>query len=192
VVSNVLKSLYADHVNLDQLLQLIEDEIERIGAGQSEPYLETLTLVLEYCVDYPDHFHHPAEDLIYGALVGRAPELAQKIADITADHETLSRLTRSFSNAVASAIEGGETKPVRTHGLEFLRHYRRHMQIEETDLFSAAEKLLTRSDWSRIETQAKIPLDPLFTEHVREAYLALKQRIVARAENLKTESKLGA
>lgn len=181
MVSNLLKTLYADHANLDRLLTLVEDEIERIGAGQHDPYFETLTLALEYFVDYPDHFHHPVEDLIFGKLIHRAPELPRKIAAIIADHKSLSELTHSFSDAVAGAIAGGATESVCAIGLEFLQHYRRHIETEETELFPAAEKYLTQDDWSEIATLAKIPTDPLFTEHVREAYLALSRRIIARA-----------
>lgn len=180
MISNVLQTLYEDHANLERLFKLIEDEIGRIDDADFDPYFETLTLALEYCVDYPCHYHHPAEDLIYGALIRRAPELARKLVVITADHKALLRVTEAFSNAVASAVEGGAAKPVRVLGQEFLGHYRHHMRVEEAEIFPAAQQHLTPSDWSGIEMMAKIPIDPLFTDHVREAYRALNRRIVAR------------
>jgi len=182
MISNVLRTLYRDHVNLEDLLKLIENDVERIGIEQSKPDFEMLTLALEYLVDYPDHYHHPTEDLMYSTLVCRAPKLEGEIGVITADHKSLSQLTGSFSDAVACAIDGGPTNSIRKLGREFLRHYRHHMHIEETELFPAAKKYLTQGDWSEIEMMAKIPVDPLFTEHVREAYLALKRRIVNQAQ----------
>lgn len=182
MISKVLNTLYKDHINLGQLFMLIEREIERIGTDQSDPYFETLTLALEYCVDYPRHFHHPMEDLIFDKLIRRAPKLMRKTSIIITDHKNLLQLTESLSNAVASAIESGATKPVHTLGLEFLRQYRRHMHIEDTELFPAAEMYLTQGDWSEIEIMAKIPIDPLFTKHVRDAYLALKHRITTHAQ----------
>ena len=181
MISIVLTTLYADHVNLSRLFLVIEDEIERIRADQLDVDVDTLTLALEYCACYPSHFHHPTEDLMYDMLIRRTPELKGEIAAITADHKTLSQLTETFSNAVASATVSGGTKLVHTLGLEFLRQYRRHMHIENTKLFPAAEKNLTQWDWSEIEKLANPPVDSLFNEHVREAYLALNRRIVTRA-----------
>ena len=181
MVSTVLQTLYAVHANLGQLLKVIEDEIERIGAGQLDPDIEMLTLALEYCLEYPGQFHHPTEDLIYDRLIRRVPQLAGEITAITADHKTLSQLTRSFCDAVARAIEIDETKFLYTEGLAFVQHYRHHMHVEEAEIFTAAHTHLTPGDWSRIEAMARISVDPVFTERVRDAYLALKDRIVARA-----------
>jgi hemerythrin-like domain-containing protein/enamine deaminase RidA (YjgF/YER057c/UK114 family) len=181
VVSSILQTLHADHVNIGQLLKLIEEQVEQIDTGNPDSKLETLTLVLEYCLEYPGKFHHPTEDMIYQRLLSRAPHLSRKITVLTADHKTLSQLIWSFGDAVAQALDGGEIKPVQQRGLEFVRYYRRHMHLEEGEIFPAAKTHLTPDDWSQIEATARGSEDQLSTQRIREAYKALKDRILARA-----------
>lgn len=181
MVSFILQTLYADHVDMGQLLTLIENEVEQINAENPDANLETLTLVLEYCLEYPGKFHHPTEDLIYERLLNRVPHLTREITALTADHKTLSQLIWSFGDAVAQAIAGGEIKPVHMRGLEFVRYYRRHMHIEEGEIFAAAKTHLTPDDWSQIEAATRGSGSQESTQKIREAYQALKNRIVVRA-----------
>ena len=181
--SGVLKTLHDDHVNISRLLDLLESEIERLDADGTAPDFELITLALEYCVDYPGHYHHPREDLVYDRLVRRDPMLAGKITELTRDHTTLSEKTNTFATAVGGAIAGDGTTAARTLGRSFLARYRRHIDIEEGEIFPAAHEHLTQEDWEKIEVAASSPPDPLFGDHVRDAYRALHRRIMKRAEN---------
>ena len=183
VHSNILQTLHQDHANQIQLLGFIEAEIGKFDHPVDGTNFELLALALEYCIDFPGHYHHPKEDLIYRKLVSRDPDFADRVEDLIEDHETLASLTRSVSAAVAAAISGGKTEGLRETGEQFARHYRYHIGVEETEIFPHARHALTEEDWREIENAYRDETDPLFGEHTRQAYIALQQCIVRRAEN---------
>ncbi len=178
----ILDILHEDHANLCLLLDLLESELQKFDSDEQDPDFEVVSLALEYCVDYPTHYHHPKEDRVYEKLMLRKPELANKVVLLIEDHETLARLTQAFANAVAAAITGEPPDTARSTGREFLRHYRYHISIEETEIFPAAREFLTGGDWAEIESAGENPADPLFSEQTRSAYVSLRERIVRLAK----------
>lgn len=180
--SEILRSLYEDHANQLQLLRLIEQEINKLEKAGETPNFELISLALEYCADYPSHYHHPKEDLIYDKLVSRNSEVANKAVGLTEEHKTLTQLTRVFATAVGEAIAGTQTDKLRTSAEELIQYYRRHIGIEEAEIFPAARDTLTNEDWVEISTAFENISDPLFGEQSRQSYLALRRCIVERAE----------
>ncbi len=179
--SKILQTLHEDHANLVQLLVLIEAEIEKLRSQDAAADFELISLALEYCVDFPGHYHHPKEDLIYAKLIRRDPEIAERVLNLTEDHETLYALTGEVSAAVADAISGTVTERLHDAANRFVRHYRYHIGIEETEVFPCARRALTEEDWREIENAYEEACDPLFGEHTRQAYIALQRCIVERA-----------
>jgi len=178
VTSNILQTLHQDHANLIQLLSFIEMETHRIDRRDSMANFELISLALEYCVEFPGRYHHPKEDLLYAKLIQRDPKIAGRAADLIEDHETIDKLTREVAAKVADTISGGETRTLCRAAAEFIRHYRYHIGIEETEVFPQARHALTDADWREIENAYEDETDPLFGEHRRQAYIALQQRIV--------------
>lgn len=179
--SEILRSLHEDHANQLQLLGLIGFEIDKLGKAGETPNFELISLALEYCADYPSHYHHPKEDLIYAKLVSRDSDVANKAAVLTEEHETLGQLTRAFATAVGEAIAGDQTDKLRTSAERFIKYYRNHIGIEEAEIFPAARDTLTSEDWTEVSTAFENIADPLFGEQTRQAYLALQRCIVERA-----------
>lgn len=181
MISKILQTLHQDHANLVQLLALIDSEIAKLENRGCEANFELLSLALEYCTDFPGHYHHPKEDLIYAKLSEREPDIAKRMSDLAEDHEALNVLTHSVSDAVAEAISGNGTEKLRRTADQFARHYRYHIGIEETEVFPCARRALTDADWQAIEDTYADTCDPLFGEHTRAAYIALQKCIVERA-----------
>lgn len=175
--SKNLQMLHQDHANLIQLLGLIESEIEKLGNRRCEASFENLSLALECCTDFPSHCHHPKEDLIYAKLPRRESRIAKQTADLEEDHKTLKALTHAVTNQIAAAIFGDGTEKLYESVNRFVRYYRHHIGIEETEVCCA----LTGADWQAIEDAYIESHDPLFGEHTRDAYIALQQCIVERA-----------
>lgn len=180
-MSTILQSLHQDHANQIQLLSLIEAEIAKLDGASEPANFELLSLALEYCSDFPSHYHHPKEDLLYAKLVARDPGFADRVDDLIEDHKALKSLTESVSAAVAKAISGGQADGLRDAVEQFTRHYRFHIGIEETEIFPHARQTLTEEDWRDIENAYEDETDPLFGEHTRQAYIALQERIVERS-----------
>lgn len=177
-----LRILLRDHINQGELLDLIESELCRNAVSASSPDFELIVLALEYCVDYPEHYHHPAEDAVYARLLQRKPALRGRLVEIDRDHKLLSALTNALAVAISKAIEGGPVNAVSDTGARFVEHYRRHMKIEEAEIFPAAREHLNAADWDAVEAAIAIPKDPLFDEHIREAYHGLQRRIVQQRQ----------
>ena len=126
-------------------------------------------------------FHHPKEDQIYARLVDRDPSFAGRVDDLIEDHKTLKTLTKEVSAAIAKAISSGDIEELRETVENFTRYYRYHIGIEESEVFPCARRALTEADWCEIERAYEQACDPLFSEHTRQAYIALQRCIVERA-----------
>lgn len=181
MTATILQSLHQDHANQLQLLSLIEIEVNKLGDETDPAIFELLSLALEYCSDFPSNYHHPKEDCIYRKLAAREPCIAERVFDLLEDHKVLNALTADVSSAVARAIAGQGTDGLREAAERFTRHYRYHIGIEEAEIFPRARKVLTEADWTEIASAYEDETDPLFSEHTRQAYIALQQCIVERA-----------
>jgi hemerythrin-like domain-containing protein len=179
--SKILQSLHEDHANLIQLLSLIETEVDKHGKLGETADFELISLALEYCTDYPARYHHPKEDLVYEKLIQRDPDIANQAVILTEEHEKLQDLTQEFSTVVGESIGGTNTEKLQKNAVCFLKFYRYHIGIEESEVFPCARRALTEDDWISIDNAYSRVTDPLFGEHTRQSYLALQQRIIERA-----------
>lgn len=102
----LLQALHEDHVRQSQLLDKIEIELRRFGDDHAGPDLELIALALEYCVDYPARYHHPAEDALYARMLEKLPESRETLVKALQDHEALATLTARFATALAEMIDG--------------------------------------------------------------------------------------
>ena len=63
-VIGILRTLREDHRNMGRLLDVLESQIEVFRRGDKPDY-EILTETVDYCLNYPERFHHPLEDQIF-------------------------------------------------------------------------------------------------------------------------------
>jgi len=178
-VANILDDLSLDHRNLARLFDLVGRELVTFGKGGLPDY-ELVASVLDYCLNYPDLYHHPKEDLIYERLKSRAPDVAQVIGDLREEHQKLGVLTRRFSTAVRNVVED-ETLPrdwFTDVANDYLNFSRNHMQMEEVLFYPAARKHLTAADWDALDAEAENVADPLFGGDTQAKYQNLYREIM--------------
>lgn len=186
-MADIIEELEIDHRNQEILLKILEHEMEAHNEGKL-PDFEALTCILEYCVDYPDHYHHPKEERVARQLISRKPSYAPILATLPKEHLEIATLTQQFADQISTLIaepDNPNQSFVKT-GRQFVAFYRAHMQREESILFVPAREFLTPTDWAPIISNSEQRPDPLFDEHIQESYLALHERIVQRAEKAKT------
>jgi hemerythrin-like domain-containing protein len=181
-VSEILAALRQDHRNLGQLLAAVERQLARFDQG-GDPDYDILQGVLDYCLTYPDLYHHPKEDLVYDRLRRRDPAAAAAIGDLQAEHRTLAEATRRFGSALRSVLQEAEfpRKAFDRIARAFLESYRRHMAMEEGTFFPAALAHLTADDWAAIDAKMKAQKDPVFSGAGESRYAALRADILAWA-----------
>lgn len=179
---SVMDELREDHRNMERLLDVLESQMEIFRRGEAPDY-EVLTQTIEYCLNYPDRYHHPKEDLLYRCLADKGTHHLQDVGDLVAAHGELTSLTQRMAAAVDSILRESEVerRAVVNVTEAFIRAYRQHIAAEDRAFFPLAERLLDEEDWREIETAAKrCEADPLFgdTTATIESYRRLRATLL--------------
>jgi hemerythrin-like domain-containing protein len=155
----LLEILEQEHADMRRLLDLIKTEADTAEA----PDLGLLHEILEYCLAYPDQYHHPKEELIYAALRRHDPEGAGAVDDIVAEHRELATATRELAAVLKTARSGQERagRDLRVMLRSFVRCYRDHMRKEDQEFFPYAFCTLSPEEWSNLAAEVTDPTDPL-------------------------------
>ena len=183
-MSDVIDRLVAEHLNLDQLVRLLERQPSLLADPQA-PNVNLLVDVLYYLTRFPDVSHHAIEDRIAARLLrtrGLQPEL---VAEIEAQHAVLATqghdLLRDLESATREEIVSRELLEanIRLYA-ERLRH---NMKVEELTLFPAAVRHLDGDDWLAIRTASLPSLrDPLFVTPVEQRFAELRSVIADESD----------
>ena len=178
-MTDVIDSLHQDHANLAKLLDALERQLALFDEGETPDY-DIVRGVVNYCLDYPDLYHHPKEDLVLEHLKAADPVAAAAIGDLAAEHEDLAALTRRFADAIDAILQDIQVPrgPFEDAARRFLEAYREHMEKEERELLPAARRALGAADWAEIDARLSQPEDPLFGAPGEERFAALRQDIL--------------
>lgn len=159
----LLDILEQEHADMRRLLDLIKVQADTAAA----PDLGLLHEILEYCLTYPDQYHHPKEDLIYQALKAHDPDGAGAIDDMVAEHKELAIATRELATTLKAALDAAgsdDARPCRDLRVmlrSFVRTYRDHMRKEDQEFFPYACCALSPEEWESLAAEITDPTDPL-------------------------------
>ena len=178
-MSEVIETLRRDHLNLAELLGMLEDQMSVFDEG-GRPDYELLAGIVDYCLNYPDLHHHPMEDCVLAKLHEAAPEAAAKVGDLVARHKELGELTRRLSASLQQILNEAEVDRTAVVKLskDFIEAYRSHINSEELYFFPAAEIALSDADWEAVACSIANLDDPLFGTEVAEEYRQLHETIM--------------
>ena len=178
-MTNVIAALKADHVNMLQLLEILEANISALERGERPDY-DILSAILEYCLNYPDLYHHPKEDSVFRALRARRPEVVQGMGNLEQQHDELSSLTRRLGASIRQILLEAELDRGAVVALaqEFIASYRHHIEMEEKWFFPAAENHLIAEDWSAIHRDLRVATDPIFDGVAAKDLQDLRERVL--------------
>lgn len=179
----VLTRLHKEHADFARLLDLLDRQRALFAAGSAD--YDTIGAILQYCLEYPDAVHHPKEDLIYGALRSRDPDLAAEVGDLEEEHRDLALAARELAALIERALAEVLVDRTHVHDLtrDFIRRYRHHIEREELHVFPAARQVLSDQDWADIDGRMEGSSgDPLFGEVVTDYFRALRDDIDNLAE----------
>lgn len=176
----IINSLLRDHRNMETFLQILEQELDVFGRSE-RPDFDVMTGVAEYFRGYPEHVHHPKEDLVAARLAARDPERTKVMIDIEAEHGQAGRQLERFVRLVENIINEQELPRAAlvAAAAEFIAHERRHMEIAERELFPAALASLTADDWVKLDARLTDAGDPLFNRQIETRFAALAGRLAA-------------
>lgn len=89
----LLKALYAEHRHIASVMKLFTDQLNAIAAGE---LVDTHVVyeIMDYMVAWPDRFHHPREDLIYGRVAELDESAADNVDSLQRDHDYMAKAGR--------------------------------------------------------------------------------------------------
>jgi hemerythrin-like domain-containing protein len=182
-MANVIKKLRIDHANMSRLLNELETQLGLFHAGENPDYILMMD-IMQYMSHYPDLFHHPKEDLIFKRLIERDPSARLVVKDLIQKHKVLAESGKQFMDSLRTVLSEVllEREAFEVQGRDYVRTLRRHIDVEESQVFPLAERVLNEEDWKDIDNAMEAIEDPLFGSTVQQEYRALYDYIRHQSE----------
>lgn len=172
----------AEHANFAKLLDLLEGQLEVFHKGDLPNY-ELMLDIMFYMTHYPDLIHHPKEDLAFAKIEERSGGIRQAVEELTKQHVLLKESGEQLVVDLDGIVNGSIVSRERVEGpgRTYVTNFRRHIDIEERELFPKATKLLHAGDWAAIDAAVQPQADPLFGKSVEKRYAAIREQIAREA-----------
>ena len=183
---DAIVTLSDEHRYLSLLLDTLEEQLQLTDLTAPGDFF-LIQDIVHYMYEYTDVVHHPTEDLMFDKLLQRAPDTKLEVAHLRRDHEALHKDTARIQKLLDQAVKRRNPKAaeaVRVASEKYIERLRRHIQIEETELFPSAVRCLANRDWHEIETRLEARQDPLFGPNVERDYRVLYEYFASRADQL--------
>lgn len=157
-----LRRLRRDHRNVEIVLALIEEQVDRATCGV-EPDMALLNAAIAYFREYFTVFHQPKEEIIFGHLVGHVKNFAHEIFPLLDDHRALACRVDELERAL-KAVNGADQAALKDFiaaARSFIRSQREHLSAEERYFYPDAERILSGPQWAEVDRYLPGAQDPL-------------------------------
>ena len=179
---NPITVWHEEHAYFGRLLNVLQEEVDSLYAGQSPNY-ELVLDIVSYLRDYTDQVHHPREDEAFKRLAHRSPELRPVIAHLQQEHRVIAksgdRLREMLEEAAADTVVA--RAEIEAAAATYIAYYRGHMASEEREILPAAARELTDVDWNAARNAAPSRANPLAGEGAGGRFSKLRRRIASEA-----------
>ncbi len=175
----LMKALRAEHRHIAGVMELLSGQLESIDSGQ---LVDTHVVyeIMDYMVSWPDRFHHPREDLIYGRVAELDASAADEVDTLQRDHDASAKRGREVLAEIERwrAGEAAGSAVVKA-GQDYIDHMYEHMNLEEKLVFPHIESVLTTEDWRELaeDDQLRPIADPVFGPRVQREYRNLARKL---------------
>lgn len=175
----MMKALRAEHRHIASVMQLFADQLKSIEGGQ---VVDTHVVyeIMDYMATWPDRFHHPREDLIYGRVAEIDEKTADSVDSLQRDHDQMAVNGREILKLIESWREGmSNGNEVVERGRAYVDHMYEHMNLEEQIVFPQIESLLTVQDWRELseDDQLRAVSDPVFGPRVQREFRNMARKL---------------
>jgi hemerythrin-like domain-containing protein len=181
-MNDPIASWRAEHQNFSRLLELFDRQVERFHSAERPDY-ELMLDILTYLRHFPEHTHHPREDVAFKRLVRHDRAIQPVVNRLLQEHRVIAENARQVQELL-EALQGDEfvaRAEVEAACATFLVYYRHHIAGEDDQIMPLAAKLLTAEDWKAVGAAVSTASDPLFGTEVDARYRELRERIDAEA-----------
>lgn len=175
----MMKALRAEHRHIAGVMELFGDQLKAIDNGQ---LVDTHVVyeIMDYMVSWPDRYHHPREDLIYGRVAEMDGAAADEVDTLQRDHDTNAKRGREVLREIERWREGEVSgAAVVKAGRAYIDHMYEHMNLEEKLVFPHIESTLRIEDWRELaeDDQLRPVSDPVFGPRVQREYRNLARKL---------------
>ena len=164
-MSTVMNELHQDHQNIREILRLLSRELDKVSDASGGDF-ELMRDIMIYMTRYPDHTHHPKEDLMFERMRERgiAPETEATIAKLLREHVALAEKGSIFRDMLIGVVDGAlvERDTLVATGRDYTEFLGYHARLEDETVFLEAQKLLDDADWTVVRQAFEAQADPIF------------------------------
>lgn len=170
----IMRELREDHRNMALVLDLLDDAV-RVASAERNPDFELVEEIMRYMTVYPDAVHHPKEDIVYGELRIRRPDLSQDLDDVPADHRDIAALGSALRDDVEAINAGAAVRRQKfVHDTSnYVNRLREHMGWEERDLFRRIDTMLDAEPRDFDVSEFEHIKDPVFELEIESGFRRL-------------------
>ncbi len=174
-----MKALRAEHRHMSTVMQLFAEQLKSIEAGD---LVDTHVVyeVMDYMVTWPDRFHHPREDLIYGRVAEVDAKAADQVDTLQRDHDHTAKLGSGVLQDIRRWREGEVSGAVVVKsGRAYIDHIYEHMNLEEKLVFPHIEAVLTIQDWRELaeDDALEAVANPVFGPRVQREFRNMTRKL---------------
>ena len=184
-MSTVMSELRQDHSNVREILGLLSRQLDAVSDASGGDF-ELMRDIMIYMTRYPDHTHHPKEDLMFERMRERgiAPDTETTITKLLREHVALAEKGNHFRDMLIGVVDGAlvEREALVARGRDYSDFLGYHARLEDDTVFIEAVKLLDETDWSVIEKAFEAQADPVFGPVVQNEFQTLYDHIRSSAE----------
>lgn len=173
----LIDSIYKDHGYINRIIQLLDKKLNRLEEEKTVNY-NVIRESVDYLSSFAEKNHHPKEDRIYQYFIDKYGE-NKALTNLLYEHNTLSADTVDFSITLEMILQDAIVPKdiFREHLLAFTQRIRRHLELEEKEVFPFLKAQLTEIDWRNLEKGWVEEDDPVFGERVHKRYVQLAEQV---------------
>jgi len=173
-MSKIMDQLKSDHANIARLLAMLTQQMDIVHAEKNADF-ELVHDIMVYMTQYPDHTHHPMEDLVFHKLIKHDRDAHDIVARLKREHAALAEKGADFLEMLRHVVDGAlvERAVLENTGRDYIAFLSSHMTIEDSDAFPRAERALTKKDWDDVESRFEARTDPVFGPILVEEFRSL-------------------
>ena len=172
----MLNRLLLEHDHILRKLNLLELQYLDMCRGKIPDY-SLMRSIIVYIQEYPEKIHHPLEDMIFSILIERADDV-DFVQELITEHTQLEVVTRRLRESLELLSNGIVSMEELEQQLsEFLVGQRRHIYLEEAEVYPLVQSVLTKDDWKKLHSAVPVLDEPLFGRRTREDYERLYREI---------------
>ena len=179
-----LDVIHEEHQALAAMLRSLSLLLAQARREGHLPDFSVLRAMLFYVDEFPERLHHRKEsELLFPALLRRAPEFGEVVAKLERDHASGERAIRDLQHALLAFEVLGEPRRAdfEREVEQYVRSYLEHMGVEESEILPAARRLFSDADWSALDAAFAANKDPLTGHDAPPDYAPLFHKIVMTA-----------